>query len=158
MQLLRRKDNLSIIRIIATEYALSIGKELVFNVYKKDGNIVFISLIPYCINSFERLEIDAFTLIIYCLFEEYPNVLKMAIIINVYKLLNHLSDQELINLLNISENQYIKLKDGITDKFELITFNSFYDKKYKKDSDYFIEKLGLKKELLSEVYFNGLFK
>lgn len=97
-------------------------------------------------------------MIIYCLFEEYPNVLKMAIIINVYKLLNHLSDQELINLLNINKNQYIKLKEGITDKFDLITFNSFYDKKYKKDSDYFIEKLGLKKELLSEVYFNGLFK
>lgn len=109
---------------------ISIGKELVFNVYKKDGNIVFISLIPYYINSFERIEVDAFTLIIYCLFEEYPNVLKMAIIINVYKLLNHLSDQELINLLNINKNQYIKLKEGITDKFDLITFNSFYDKKY----------------------------
>lgn len=158
--LLSKKDNLSIIRIIATEYALSYGDNIKFYVYIKDNKIAFISFESFYISLFNKIEVDSFTLILYCLFEEFPNVPRITLILNLYKLLYHINDFDLMHLLELKYEQYKKLLLGTGFKFVKKEMVSFYEKEFLKGPEYFMEKLKLNKKYLTmkklEDVLNGM--
>lgn len=113
-QLFSLNETYAIIRFIATEYAYKYGTDSILYVYMYKNIPTFISTTKIYIVSSEIkiLEMKAKHIMIACLFEEYSNVSKLAMVLTVNRLLAQESKLEYAKKIGVDISTYSLIESG----------------------------------------------
>ena len=108
------KETYEILRFIATEYLAKYGVEATLNVLFQDAIPVYATTAPIypLSSSFTQKEFDLKTILLACLYKEYPNINKLAFVLKVNRMLSHNTELTYAKRIGIDVSTYRLIERG----------------------------------------------
>ncbi len=120
------KESYAILRFIATEYLAKYGVEATLNILFQDAIPVYATPHPiYPLPSnFIQKEYNVKTILLACLYQEYPNISKLSFVLRVNRMLAYATDLSYAERIGIDVSTYRLIERGFISQKGLIKIDN----------------------------------